>query len=137
MSNGINSIHLVGRLGQDPEVRYTANGKAVANLSIATKQGQDTSWHRVVVWDKSAEFAGKYLHKGDMVYVSGRLEYRKWEKNGEERISAEIVAHTLQALGSKNDERPASKNEPDGNAKGGDDFYDKEIPFAPVDGRYV
>jgi single-strand DNA-binding protein len=132
MSNGINSIHLVGRLGQDPEVRYTANGKAVANLSIATTQGQDTSWHRVVVWEKSAEFAGKYLHKGDMVYVSGRLEYRKWEKNGEERIGAEIVAHTLQGLGSKDrgsegNTEPPETNQPDGNVKQDDGF--DQIPF--------
>jgi single-strand DNA-binding protein len=132
MSNGINSIHLVGRLGQDPEVRYTANGKAVANLSIATKQGQDTSWHRVVVWEKSAEFAGKYLHKGDMVYVSGRLEYRKWDKNGTEVVSAEIVAHTLQALGSKDrgsegNTEPPETNQPDGNVKQDDGF--DQIPF--------
>ena len=103
MSNGVNSIHIVGRLGKDPEVRQTANGTAVANMTVATKDRKDnTSWHRVVAWGKMAEFAGAYLLKGDLVYVEGRMEYREWTQGDQKRTSAEIVCNTLQGLSSKN-----------------------------------
>jgi len=135
MSNGVNSIHLVGHLGQDPEVRNTAGGKSVCTLSIATTRGETTSWHRCVVWGQTADFAGKYLSKGALVYVSGGLDYRKYtHKDGSERTSAEISVHTLQALGGKDrgssgPTGPARDYaEPDGNKSPDDDGFD-DIPF--------
>jgi len=82
MSNGINSIHLVGHLGQEVEVRKTGSGKSVTTLSIATSHQEQTSWHRCVCWGKTAEFAGEYLGVGDLVYVSGRIDYRKYTHRG-------------------------------------------------------
>lgn len=85
-SRGINKVILVGNLGQDPEVRYTANGKAVANLSLATSESwkdqsgqiqEKTEWHRVVLFGKLAEIAGEYLRKGSQIYVEGKLQTRK------------------------------------------------------------
>lgn len=100
-SKGINKVIIVGNLGQDPEVRYTPNGKAVANISVATseswkdQQGQiqeRTEWHRIVIWGKTAEVAGEYLKKGSQVYIEGKLQTRKWQdQQGQDRYSTEIV----------------------------------------------
>jgi len=110
--SGINKVILVGNLGQDPEVKYTAGGDAVTTLSIATSDswkdkdtGQDqerTEWHRVVLWRRLAEIAGEYLNKGSKVYVEGQLRTRKWEQEGQTRYTTEIVARELQFLDSKN-----------------------------------
>lgn len=113
----VNKVILVGNLGQDPEVRYTPSGAAVANFSIATtdrwtnkQSGQPeerTEWHRIVVWNKLAELCKEYLHKGRAVYVEGRLQTRSWEdKDGNKRSTTEIVAQTIQFLGNR--ERAAS-----------------------------
>lgn len=98
----------MGRLGQDPELRYTPNQNAVATLSIATsefrtnKEGQkqeSTEWHRVVVWSRQAENCHKYLKKGSMVYVEGRIQTRSWDdQNGQKRYSTEIIAQNVQFL---------------------------------------
>lgn len=100
-SRGINKVILVGNLGQDPEVRYTPNGKAVANLTLATSESwkdqsgqiqEKTEWHRVSMFGKLAEIAGEYLKKGSQVYVEGKLQTRKWQdKDGQDRYTTEIV----------------------------------------------
>jgi len=110
MAKGLNKVMLIGRLGADPEIRYTAGGTAVVNLRIATdspvKRGDswesETEWHRVVAWDRLAEFCGEYLSKGRLVYVEGRLRTRSWEdQEGNKRWTTEIVARDIQALDSK------------------------------------
>jgi len=105
----VNKVILVGRLGQNPEVRYTASGAAVANFSVATneswmdKSGQKqerTEWHRVVVWGKLAELCNQYLIKGRQVYVEGRLQTRQWQdKDGQTKYTTEVNAQTIQFLG--------------------------------------
>ena len=107
---GINKAILIGNLGRDPELRYTAGGTAVANFTLATteswnnnKSGQReerTEWHRVVAWGRTAELCAQYLSKGRTVYVEGRIQSREWEdKEGQKRRTTEIVANTVQFLG--------------------------------------
>lgn len=104
----VNKTILVGRLGRDPETRFTGGGTAVANFSIATdesykdKNGEKqkrTEWHKIIVWGKQAEIAQKYLTKGAMVFVEGRIQSREWEKDGEKHRSFEIVANNFRMLG--------------------------------------
>ncbi|MBP5296238.1 MAG: single-stranded DNA-binding protein [Bacteriovoracaceae bacterium] len=108
----INKVILIGRLGQDPELKYTPSGQAVTTFSLATsenwtdKGGQKqerTEWHRIVVWGKSAENCSKYLAKGRQVFVEGRLQTRSWDKEGQKHYTTEIVANTIQFLGSRGD----------------------------------
>lgn len=106
---GVNKAILVGRLGKDPEIKYTPSGTAIANFSIATsenfkdKDGQKqerTEWHRIVAFGKLAEICGEYLAKGKQVYVEGRIQTRSWDdKNGNKRYTTEIIANTMQMLG--------------------------------------
>ena len=105
----VNKAILVGNLGADPEVRYTTSGKAVATFNVATKQwaGKDpekegkTEWHRIVAWERLAEICGEYLKKGSQVYIEGRIQTRSWEdRDGNKRYTTEIVAQTMQMLGS-------------------------------------
>ena len=108
---GVNKVILVGNLGQDPEIRYMQNGKAVANLSMATseawkdQQGQQqekTEWHRVIAFDKLAEIIGEYVKKGSKIYCEGKLQTRKWtDQQGVERYSTEVVISEMQMLDSK------------------------------------
>ena len=107
---GINKAILLGRLGRDPEVRHTPDGRAVCNFSIATtenwkdKNGQKqekTEWHNIVMYRRLAEIAGEYLKKGRPVYIEGRLQTRKWEKDGVTRYTTEIIADQMQMLGSR------------------------------------
>ncbi len=108
--SGINKVILVGNLGQDPEVKYTAGGAAVTTLSLATSEswkdkdtGQDqekTEWHRVVLWRRLAEIAGEYLKKGSKVYIEGQLQTRKWEQDGQTRYTTEVVGRDMQFLDS-------------------------------------
>ena len=87
MAKGLNKVLLIGRLGQNPEIRYTAEGTAVSNMSLATnhsvKQGdqwvEQVEWHRIVAWGKTAENCGEYLSKGSHIFISGRLQTRSWE----------------------------------------------------------
>ena len=109
--SGINKVILVGNLGQDPEVKYTAGGAAVTTLSLATTEswkdkdtGSDqekTEWHRVVLWRRLAEIAGEYLKKGSKVYIEGQLQTRKWEQDGQTRYTTEVVGRDMQFLDSR------------------------------------
>ena len=122
----VNKVILIGNLGKDPEVRYTAGGDAVANFSIATSEKwkdkstgemvEKTEWHNIVMFGRVGEIAGEYLKKGSPCYVEGRLQTRKWtDKEGNDRYSTEVVGDRLQLLGSKGDapERPAqTKRDP-------------------------
>lgn len=102
--SSVNKVILVGRLGQDPELRHTTSGKAVCNLRLATGDEDKTEWHNVVVWEKPAENCAKYLSKGRQVYVEGRLQTRKYEdKAGVERKATDVVAYSVQFLGGKGD----------------------------------
>jgi single-strand DNA-binding protein len=106
---GVNKVILIGNLGRDPELRYTQNGQAVANFTLATSESwtnksgereQKTEWHRIVAWAKLAEICGEYLSKGKQVYIEGRLQTRDWEdRDGNKRRTTEVVAQNLQMLG--------------------------------------
>jgi single-strand DNA-binding protein len=108
----INKVILIGNLGKDPEVRYTPNGNAICNVSVATTRTwkdktsgdkqEETEWHRVVFYDRLAEIAGEYLKKGRPIYVEGRLKTRKWQnKEGQEVYTTEIIANEMQMLGGR------------------------------------
>ena len=108
----INKVTLIGNLGRDPETRYSPNGGAICNVSIATTRAwkdkasgerrEETEWHRVVFYDRLAEIAGEYLKKGRSVYVEGRLKTRKWQdKDGQDKYTTEIIAEEMQMLGSR------------------------------------
>jgi len=112
MARGINKVILIGNLGQDPEVRFTPSGTAVANLNLATtdtwmdrqsgQRQERTEWHRIVLFNKTAEIAQQYLKKGSKVYIEGRLQTRKWQdQNGQDKYSTEIVANDMQMLDSR------------------------------------
>ena len=127
---GVNKVILIGRLGRDPEIRYTPSGAAVANFSIATsdewtdrESGQKqerTEWHRIVAWRRLGEICGEYLHKGSQIYIEGRLQTRAWEdREGNKRYTTEVVAQNMQMLG------PAGK---EGRAESLDERYPVEEP---------
>lgn len=149
---GVNKVIIVGRLGQDPEMKAVGQGATVTRLNVATsenwvgKDGQKqerTEWHRVTVWGKLAEICGKYLAKGRQVYVEGRLQTRSWEDNGQKKYATEIVASTVQFLGSAGGEASQSQGDRSMNqsSNNGNDFnfsdfgpepsfnQSEEIPF--------
>ena len=108
----VNKVILIGNLGRDPETRYTADGAAITNISLATtrrykdssgQQQEETEWHRVAFFGRLAEIAGEYLRKGRPVYVEGRIRTRKYQdkETGQDRYSTEIVAESMQMLGSR------------------------------------
>jgi single-strand DNA-binding protein len=108
----VNKVIIIGNLGRDPEVRYTPNGNAVCNVSVATTRTwkakdsgdkvEETEWHRVVFYDRLAEIAGEYLKKGRSVYVEGRLKTRKWQdKEGKDNYTTEIIAEEMKMLGGR------------------------------------
>jgi len=109
--SGVNKVILVGRLGKDPEVRNLENGAAVANFTLATSESykdkttgekkEITEWHNVVLWRGLAEISQRYLHKGDMVYIEGKLRTRSWEKEGVTRYTTEVVADNMTMLSTK------------------------------------
>jgi len=112
MSRGINKVILIGNIGKDPEVRYSPNGAAIANISVATSEEwkdkntgekvSKTEWHRIVMFKRLAEIAGEYLKKGSKVYIEGKLQTRKWQdKDGNDKYTTEIVANELQMLDSR------------------------------------
>tara|TARA_B100000676_G_scaffold85465_1_gene85611 strand:+ start:5872 stop:6309 length:438 start_codon:yes stop_codon:yes gene_type:complete len=145
MARGINKAIVVGNLGRDPEVRYSANGNAIANVTIATtdswkdrqsgERQEKTEWHRVVFFGRLAEIAGEYLKKGSQVYVEGRLQTRKWEdRDGNERYTTEIVAADMQMLGGRGGggdtqggSAPDFGEASSGSSPSGD--FDDDIPF--------
>jgi single-strand DNA-binding protein len=151
----VNKVILVGNLGKDPEVRYMPNGEAVCNFSIATtdswkdKAGEKqerTEWHNIVMYRKLAEIAGEYLKKGRPVYVEGRLQTRKWQdKEGADRYTTEIIADSMQMLGSKDGgssssdygqtppaEQSSPAKAPPAAGNNFDDFED-DIPFSQAE----
>lgn len=123
-SRGVNRVTILGNLGNDPEVKYTASGSAIANLTVATSESWNdkatgekkeiTEWHRVVLFGKLAEVAGEYLRKGSQVYIEGQLRTRKWTDNaGVEKYTTEIVVGmngVMQMLGGKQDSKPQQQN---------------------------
>ena len=135
----INKAILIGRLGADPEIRYTPSGRAVTNFRMATneiwrdKDGQQqdrTEWHNIVLWDKLAEISAEYLKKGSHVYVEGRLQTRTWEgQDGVQRRTTEIVALRMQMLDKKGaePEGPLAPEEPP--ADEGPAASDDDLPF--------
>jgi single-strand DNA-binding protein len=138
----VNKVILVGRLGRDPETRYTGSGQAVANFSVATdesykdKNGERqkrTEWHKIVVWGKQAEIAQQYLKKGSLIFIEGRIQSREWQdKEGQKRTSFEIVANNFRMLGGRAEGAAAGAG--GGAARsGGDDF---EPHAAPADDSY-
>ncbi|MEJ0054525.1 MAG: single-stranded DNA-binding protein [Bacteroidota bacterium] len=108
---GVNKVILVGRLGKDPEVRNLENGATVANFTIATSETykdkttgdkkEITEWHNIVLWRGLAEIAAKYLHKGDMIYIEGKLRTRSWEKENVTRYTTEVVGDNMTMLSTK------------------------------------
>lgn len=132
--SGVNKVIIVGRLGQDPEMKAVGQSATVTRLNVATsenwvsKDGQKqerTEWHRIVVWGKLAEICGKYLAKGRQVYVEGRLQTRSWEDNGQKKYTTEIVASTVQFLGAANSETTTHAGASSTNSSGassGNDF---------------
>jgi single-strand DNA-binding protein len=113
----VNKVILVGRLGRDPDVRYTSSGQPVANFSLATdetyrdragERQKRTEWHKIVVWGKQAEIAQKYLKKGSLVYVEGRIQQREYtDRDQNKRTSFDIVCNTFRMLGGRGDGAPA------------------------------
>ncbi len=113
MAGTVNRVILIGRVGQNPEIRYTSSGSPVAHFSVATdesfkdrtgEQKQHTEWHRVVAWSKLAEICGEYLTKGKLVYIEGSIRSNQWQdQSGNKRTTYEIIARNMQMLGSKTD----------------------------------
>jgi single-strand DNA-binding protein len=125
---GVNKVILIGNLGAEPELRYTAGGTAVAKFSLATSekfndrqgnQQERTEWHRVTAWGKLAEICGQYLVKGKQVYIEGKLQYGSYEKDGVKHYTTDIIANTMQMLGGGGNGNRAQEPEP---------------PFAPPPG---
>lgn len=149
-SRGVNKAILIGHLGRDPEIRYSASGSAIANISLATSDSwkdrqsgemqERTEWHRVVFFGKLAEIAGEYLKKGSQVYVEGRLQTRKWQdQQGQDRYTTEIVANEMTMLGGRGgtqapaptdefDQTTAAESTSTGASEASGDF-DDDIPF--------
>jgi single-strand DNA-binding protein len=140
----VNKVILVGRLGRDPETRYTGGGQAVANFSVATdesykdKNGERqkrTEWHKIVVWGKQAEIAQQYLKKGSLIFIEGRIQSREWQdKEGQKRTSFEIVASNFRMLGGRGDAAAAGAGAGGGATarSSGEDFEQA----APADDAY-
>ena len=135
MAGGINKVILVGNLGRDPEIRYTADGKPIANFSIATAESwtdkssgdkrEKTEWHRVVVFGRLAEICGQYLYKGKQVYIEGKLQTRKWTgQDGKDNYTTEVVIDgfngTMQMLGNRDDTRPKTDQRQEYSGQTGD-----------------
>jgi single-strand DNA-binding protein len=154
----INKVIIIGNLGRDPETRYSPNGGAICNVTVATtrtwkdktsgERREETEWHRVVFYDRLAEIAGEYLKKGRSVYVEGRLKTRKWQdKDGQDKYTTEIIAEEMQMLGSREggaaggsgsegggarepaSSAPARKPAPQQAKPPGDIDIDDDIPF--------
>jgi len=131
----VNKVILVGRLGRDPETRYTGGGQAVANFSVATdesykdKNGERqkrTEWHKIVVWGKQAEIAQQYLKKGSLIFIEGRIQSREWQdKEGQKRTSFEIVATNFRMLGGRAEGAAAGGG---GAHRGGGDEFEHTAP---------
>ena len=140
----LNKVTLIGRLGNDPEVRHMPNGNPVANISIATsrrwkdkqsdEKREETEWHRIVCFNRLAEIVGEHLKKGSMIYIEGRIRTNKWQdQSGQDRLTTEIVAEQMTMLDRKNDStsgQPSSPQQsaPQQQAPTGQPF-DDDLPF--------
>ena len=152
MARGVNKVILVGNLGKDPDMKYTASGTAIANITVATTESwndkqtgekqEKTEWHRVVFFRRLAEVVGEYLRKGSQVYIEGKLQTRKWQdQNGQDRYTTEIVASEMQMLGGRGGDAGGSAQSGGGfrssppaqqaqaQSKPDNDFADDDIPF--------
>lgn len=153
MPRGVNKAILIGNLGRDPEVRYTQDGQAVVNFTLATsmewkdkatgEKREKTEWHRIVAFGKLGEICGEYLVKGKQVYIEGRLQTRSWDQDGVTRYTTEVVANEMQMLGTKGDtdrgadrmgsgggyNRAESAGQPASNQPPSPDAIDDDIPF--------
>jgi single-strand DNA-binding protein len=142
MANSVNKVILVGRLGKDPEVKYTQTGVPVARFTLATDESwkdqsgekqQRTEWHNIVAWRKLAEICGQYLNKGKLVYVEGRLQTRSWEdKEGNKRYTTEIQADNMVMLSARTDEsRPEKSAAAAASSNSGfePEITDEDVPF--------
>lgn len=148
MARGVNKAIIVGTLGQDPDIKFTASGSAVANISVATNESwkdkstgekqERTEWHRIVMFGKLAEIAQQYLKKGSQAYFEGRIQTRKWQdQSGNDRYSTEIVANEMQLLGGRSGDSQdaANRTQPrQSESVGGgdtpmDDGFHDPIPF--------
>jgi single-strand DNA-binding protein len=140
----VNKVILVGRLGRDPETRYTGGGQAVANFSVATdetfkdrngERQKRTEWHKIVVWGKQAEIAQQYLKKGSLIFIEGRIQSREWQdKEGQKRTSFEIVASNFRMLGGRAEGAAAGAG--GGASRGGGGGDDFEGSAAPADDSF-
>ena len=141
---GVNKAIIVGNLGNDPEIRYSANGNAIASISVATsdrwkdkntgEQQERTEWHRVKLFSRLAELAGEYLKKGSQVYIEGRIQTSKYQdKDGNDRWSTEIVAREMTFLGGRGGGGGDSQDAPSASAPQRDSApsgdFDDDIPF--------
>ena len=135
----VNKVFLLGRLARDPEIRYTQNGSAIANMTVATDEsftGSDgnkverTEWHRVTVFGKAAENCGNYLGKGSLVHVEGSLATRKWQdQNGQDRYTTEIKAQRVQFL-DRRDQDGGQQRQGRQQTRGSEqDYQDQNVPF--------
>jgi single-strand DNA-binding protein len=135
MSNSVNKVILVGRLGKDPEVKYTQGGTTVARFTVATdetwkdkdtdQKQTRTEWHNIVAWSKLGEICGEYLKKGRLVYIDGRLQTRTWkDQDGQERKTTEIRADQMVMLGSDENKAKATVS-----GSAGPEITDDDIPF--------
>ena len=148
--SGVNKVIIVGHLGKDPEMKYTATGAAIANIAVATSENwkdkktgekvEKTEWHRIVAFQRLAEIMGEYLVKGSLAYIEGKLQTRKWQdKDGKDRYTTEIVASNMQMLGGKvdkpaqqtgfRDDTPTQPVAPDYPGSQAPEFDDSDIPF--------
>lgn len=132
--SSVNRVILVGRLGRDPETRYTGDGQAVTNFSLATDESfknragekqKRTEWHRVTLWGKQAETAQQYLHKGSMVYVEGKIQTKEYEKDGQKKQSLEIVAQSFRMLDKLEGSQASESSRP----QESQEITDDDIPF--------
>ncbi|MGH9699946.1 MAG: single-stranded DNA-binding protein [Candidatus Acidiferrales bacterium] len=136
----VNKVILVGRLGRDPETRFTSGGQAVANFSLATdssykdrngERQKRTEWHRIVLWGKLAELAQQYLKKGSQVYLEGRIQSREWEdkRDGQKKTSVEIVVSEMKFLGGRGDAAAAGAGAPPSRAHSSDAEFEGPGPM--------
>ena len=141
--SGVNKVILVGRLGKDPEVRNLDNGVSVANFTMATSESykdrttgekkEVTEWHNIVLWRGLAEISQKFLHKGDLVYIEGKLRTRSWEKDGVTRYTTEVVADNMTMLGSRSGGSGNSGSSDYGSPRGADRAPSESFSSGSVD----
>ena len=136
--SGVNKVIIVGNLGNDPESRIANNGNAITNISVATSESwkdkttgqkqERTEWHRVTFFNRLAEIAAQYLNKGSKVYIEGSLRTSKYQKNGVDHYSTDIIASSMQMLDSKGSLQSPQQSQTPQQSQGGD-FEDDDIPF--------